>query len=195
MSTAAFRIILFLTVAAVSGNAAAANTVIGTVELTVDGEDQTWYVLQPDGGAMPTASWVALGPDHAAAAIAAYETRDIALVTDEATGAPVPEGNEAVLMISFSFDIGDTSKTHSLPVDTGSGPVSLMFLSNWRDLTTMYNMNDGPGEMNITTIDARQDGPSRFAGTIEGTLRNRDNETMTVNAGRFEVDGAVYISR
>ncbi len=61
---------------ALAVSALADNEIIGTVEMTLDGHRQTWYVLDPGQVMPPTAMWLAMGPERGALSIAAYESSD-----------------------------------------------------------------------------------------------------------------------
>lgn len=49
-----------------AATAFADNEIIGTVEMSLDGDERTWYVLDPGGGMLPTALWLAMGPERGA---------------------------------------------------------------------------------------------------------------------------------
>ena len=82
--------VLILAILAVSTDRAE-NEIVGKVELTVDGEEQAWYVLEPDGDMLPNALRQAKGPDKAALPGTAYRGPDTAFVRHEATGSALPD--------------------------------------------------------------------------------------------------------
>lgn len=172
--------------------ALADNEIIGTVQMSVEGDEQTWYVLDPGGDMLPTSLWVAMGPEHGALSIAAYESPDVEFVRDDRTGSAVPAGDAAVLLFSIGFAVGTNEQAYALPLPAGEGPASVQLLTNWADPLEAYDMSLDPGRIHLTSIDASADGPSAFVGTFNGVLRNDADETMTVENGRIDVERASF---
>lgn len=112
--------------------ARADNAIIGTVSLTVDGEEQTWYVLESPADSLPSALWLAMGPDKGAIAVTAFDS---------------------------------------------------------------FRLDEGPGEIRLTKIDANHNGPSAFSGTFSGVMRRGSGETITIENGRFEIEKAQNFER
>ncbi|MGD2073418.1 MAG: hypothetical protein PVG38_00625 [Gammaproteobacteria bacterium] len=191
-------ILLSATIQSVSGFwlaatvAHAENRVIGTIELSVDGQAQSWYILQPPGHLLPTALWVPMGPGRGAAAIGAYSAPDIKFVEDATTGASVPVDAQPVLTLSFGFPTGTEALSYDLPVGRGEGPATVILQANWKDYTTTFDMSDGPGEIRVDSIKAIEKGNSEFAGSFRGQLQSRDGSVKRVTNGRFHVNGARY---
>lgn len=170
----------------------AENRVIGTVELSVDGQAQSWYILQPPGNLLPTALWVPMGPKRGAAAIGAYSAPDIKFIEDATTGASVPVDAQPVLTLTFGFPIRVKELNYDLPVGRGEGPATVIMQANWKDYTATFDMSDGPGEIRVDSIKAIKNGYSEFAGSFRGTLQNRDGSVKRVTNGRFHVNEARY---
>lgn len=168
------------------------NEIVGAVELTVDGEEQTWYVLEPDGDMLSNALWLAMGPDRAALAISAYRDPDIDFVRYEATGSPVPDGDAAALVLSVAFPLNATEYTYELPIEPSEGPAAIMMLANWSNPLDSYMLDDGPGEIRLTRIEASTNGPSAFSGTFHGVMGRGSGESKTIEDGRFEVRGVQF---
>lgn len=175
--------------------ALADNEIVGEVELTVDGEAQTWYVLEPDGDMLPNALWLAMGPDKAALSITAYEDPNIAFVRHEATGSPLPAGDAAALVFSIAFPVDAEEYAYELPTEPTEGPATVMMLANWSDPLDSYVLDDGPGEIRLTRIDANTEGPSAFSGTFRGVMRRESGESRTIEDGRFKIRGAQFFKR
>lgn len=171
------------------------NEIVGEVELTVDGEAQTWYVLEPGGDMLPNALWLAMGPDKAALSISAYRDPDVDFVRHEATGSPLPDGDAAALVFSVAFPLDATEYTYELPIEPSEGPATIMMLANWSNPLDHYVLDDGPGEIRLTRIDASTNGPSAFSGTFHGVMRRGSGESKTIEDGRFEIRGAQYFKR
>jgi hypothetical protein len=164
----------------------AENKVIGTVVLTLDGEEQTWYVLDAQGDMLPSAIWLALGPEHGTLSIAAYPNPDVGFMRDDATGSAMPDTDIAALVITVGFPIGAAEQTYELPTQA-AGPASVLYLPNWKEPLSSYDISTDPGEMRLTTIEADTEALSSFTGSFRGVLRNADDETMVVEDARFEV--------
>lgn len=182
--------LIVLVALSVSFLAMADSEVIGTIEVTIDGNEQTWYVLQPEGDHLPMAFWMPIGPDERrVASIIAFENSDMDFTRDEATGISMPVNDAAVLTVTFWFPVGANEQSYVLPVTEDLAGASISVGSDWKDNMTLYNMTDS-GQFHASTIDVDVDGTSRFAGTFTGTLTNQDSKTMTVTRGHFNVDGA-----
>jgi hypothetical protein len=171
------------------------NEIVGEVELTVDGEVQTWYVLEPDGDMLPNALWLAMGPDKAALSITAYRDPDIDFIRHEATGSPLPAGDAAALVFSVAFPPDAAEYAYELPTEISEGPATIMMLANWSNPLDSYLLDDGPGEIRLTHIDATTNGLSAFSGTFHGVMRRGSGESKTIEDGRFEIRGAQYFER
>lgn len=171
------------------------NEIVGEVELTVDGEEQTWYVLEPDGDMLPNALWLSMGPDKAALSITAYRDPDISFVRHEATGSPLPDGDAAALVLSVAFPLDAADYSYELPVEPSEGPATIMMLANWSNPLDSYVLDDGPGEIRLTQIDASTDGLSAFSGTFHGVMRRESGESRTIEDGRFEIRSALFFER
>lgn len=171
------------------------NEVVGTVELTVDGEEQTWYVLQPGDDMLPNALWLAIGPDKGAVSITAYKNPDISFVRHEPTGSPVPDGEAAALVFSVGFPLGAGEQSYSLPTKPPAGPATIMILNDWSNPIDAYTLNDGPGEIRLTKIDTSKNGPSHIAGTFQGTIQHTSGATKRIENGRLEIEQVRYFER
>jgi len=172
--------------------AGAANEVVGTIELTLDGEQQTWYVLDPGEDMLPNALWVAMGPEMGALSISAYRDRDQAFVRDEATGSPLPDGDAAALVFSIGFPLGARQQQYALPAEPPAGPAVILLVKNWSNPVVGWALDDGPGEIQLTRIEAKTNGVSSFAGTFHGTMRSGSGETRSLENGRFEISRAEF---
>ncbi len=186
-----FLIVAILAVSAARGD----NEIVGKIELTIDGKEQTWYVLEPDGDMLPNALWLAMGPDKAALSITAYEDPDIAFVRHEATGSPLPAGDAAALVLSVAFPPDAGEYAYELPTGPNEGPATIMMLANWSNPLDGYVLDDGPGEIRLTRIDASKDGPSAFSGTFHGVMRHESGESRAIEDGRFEIRRAKFFAR
>lgn len=185
------RILFALLWLACAVSVQAENQVIGTVELILDGEAQTWYVLQPDGDLMPTAVWVAAGADQGMLSIAAYPDADIELIREEQMGSTVPVSDTPVLVIGIGFPIGAEQLTYTIPSNEPH-PASVLLLENWSQPLDGYDISADPGEISLTGIEAGRGDDARFSGTFSGVLR-RDEETKTVQGASFEVDRVPFV--
>lgn len=183
-----------LPLVALAITALAETEVIGTVQMSVEGDEQTWYVLDPGGNMLPTSLWLAMGPEHGALSIAAYESPDIEFVRDDMTGSAVPAGDAAVLIFSIGFTVGTNEQAYTLPLQPGDGPASVQLLTNWANPIGAYDMSLDPGRIHLTSIDASTDGPSAFEGTFNGVLRNDAHEAMSVENGRIDIERASFFA-
>jgi hypothetical protein len=173
--------------------ARAENDVIGTVELTLNGQEQVWFVLDPGDDTLPTGIWIAMGPERGGISIAAYRDASLQLIRDERTGSAVPAASAEVLLLSVGFPLDAREQSYTLPTQPSAGPASLMFLKDWSKPLEAYDMGGHPGQISLTRIDAKTDGSSIFVGTFNGILRNiASGETIKVEEGRFQVDGAPF---
>jgi hypothetical protein len=170
------------------------NRVIGTVDMRVDGSEQTWYILQPPGGLPPTALWLPMGPGTVALSIGAYPDRDTRFVEDATTGSPVPAGATPVLVLLIGFATGAERVRYELPLTAEEGPAAIIMQPDWRDYTAMFEMSEAPGEITLDRIEANKSGDSAFAGTFTGEYRGRDGSVRQVTHGRFQVTGARYFA-
>lgn len=182
--------LLVLTLSLWAGAVLAGNQVIGTVEMELDGTPQTWYVVQPDGGLMPSAVWVAAGPNRGMISIAAYPDADIELVREERMGSSVPAGESPVLIVGIAFPLGAEQQTYTIPSDRMQ-IASVMLLDDWSEPLGGYQIDSG--EVRLSRIDAHQDSDSSFAGTFSGVLR-RDEDTRTVQRASFQVDRVPFVA-
>lgn len=171
------------------------NEIIGTIELTVDGDEQTWYVLQPADDMLPNALWLAIGPDKGALSITAYKNPEITFVQHEPTGSPVPDGEATALVFSIGFPVGAGEQSYTLPTEPPDGPATVMILNDWSNPIDAYALNDGPGEIRVTKIETNKDGPSYFAGTFRGTMQHTSGATKSVENGRFEIEQVRFFER
>ena len=169
--------------------------VAGTVELTLDGQQQTWYGVDAGSDMLPTALWLAMGPDRAALSITAYRSPEIEFIADEATRSPLPKGDAQALVISIGFSLDANEQAYVLPTDPGDGPAVVMILSDWSNPLDSYTLTDGPGEIRLTEINANADQASRFVGTFQGTMQGSSGETKVIDNGRFEVQGLRLFER
>lgn len=163
----------------------------GTVELTLDGEPQTWYVVDPGEAMLPNALWVAMGPDRAALSITAYPTLDVEFTADETTGSPLPNGDFPALVISVGFSTSVTAQAYKLPPSPGGGPASVALLADWSNPLDHFALRQGPGEIRLTEIDTDKERLSSFAGSFHGTMQGVSGGTRIIENGRFEVRGVV----
>jgi hypothetical protein len=168
---------------------------VGMVELTIDGVDQTWYVLQPGSTMRPNAAWVAMGPNKGALTLVAYPEPTVEFVRDEDTGSALPADDTPLLVFSIGFPWQESEVSYTLPVEAPAGPASIMLLKSSSDLLDAYDMSGGPGELRLNEIDASVDGTSSFAGTFHGVLRHDSGDTMNVSDGRFDVRAPFFDGR
>jgi hypothetical protein len=165
------QILAFLTATAASVLAYAENTVIGTVEATIDGQENSWYVLQPEGDMWPTAVWLAMGPERGVASINAYGSEDIPLVRDKMIGFSLPENAAPVLIIAFDFPVGAAQGAYTLPSESTFSAADAIWQSDFMD------------------------SDSSFSGTFSGTLKRINSEdSVTITNGRFEIDGVRFFA-
>lgn len=169
--------------------------VLGTVMLTLDGEEQTWYVLEPGGDMLPNALWLAMGPDRGALSIVAYRNPELEFVADEKTRSPLPAADAAALVISIGFPIDAKEKTYTLPANRGEGPAVVMLLGNWSNPLDHYALGEGPGEIRLTEIDVKAGAPSSFVGTFSGTMQKESETSRTIEGGRFELRDVPFVKR
>lgn len=97
----------------------------------------------------------------------------------------MPAGDAAVLLFSIGFPIGANEQSYSLPLQSPDDMASVLLLTDWADPLNGYDMSMGPGGIELTDITA---GPSSFAGTFSGVLRNDADETMTVDNGSIDIE-------
>lgn len=176
-------------------SAYADNEVIGTVQFSLDGDEQTWYVLESPEGLRSNALWVEAGPDRYAIAVTAFASPDVELVPYEATGSAVPDGSAPALIVSVGFPAGASEQTHTLPIDPATGPAVVMLLNDWADPLDSATLTDGPGEISLTSIDANREGSSSFAGTFSGALEDGEGNARMIESGRFEFDKVSFFAR
>lgn len=176
-------------------SAHADNKVIGTIQLSLDGDEQTWYVLESPDGLRSNALWMDFGPDRSAIAVTAFASPDITLVPDGTMGSAVPDGSAPALVVSVSFPSGATEHGHTLPVPATDGPAVVMLLNDWSNPIDAAVLNDGPGEIRLTSIEANKDGSSSFAGTFSGALEDGEGNARTIKSGRFEFDQVEFFKR
>jgi len=169
--------------------------VVGTVEFTLDGEHQTWYILDPGGDMLPNALWLAMGPERGALSIAAYQDPETQFVADEATGSPLPSEDAAALVISIAFPIDAREQTYTLPTERGGGPAVVMLLDSWSSPLEHFALQEGPGEIRLTKIDARPGESASFSGTFRGTMQRATGESRTIEEGSFEIPAAPFFDR
>lgn len=177
------------------GIAQADNDVIGTIDLTLDGEEQTWYVLEGPADTVPNALWLAIGPEKGALSVTAFDSPDIGLVRHESSGSAVPDKSAPALVISVAFPVGADDQSHILPTDADEGPAVIMLLKDWSNPLDSYTLHDGPGEIRLTSIDVNREGASQFTGSFQGVMRGGPGETMTIENGRIEIMNAEYFER
>jgi hypothetical protein len=189
------QILAFLTATAASVLAYAENTVIGTVEATIDGQENSWYVLQPEGDMWPTAVWLAMGPERGVASINAYRSEDIPLVRDKMIGFSLPENAAPVLIIAFDFPVGASQGAYTLPSESTFSAADVIWQTDFMDSDTAYFMNQGSGTIQASRINANMDSDSSFSGTFSGTLKRINSEdSVTITNGRFEIDGVRFFA-
>lgn len=174
---------------------AGANEVIGTVEFTLDGEEQTWYVLKSPEGLTSNALWLQTGPESAAIAVTAFQHADIELTRDERTGSTVPSGSAPALVVSIEFPTDATEVSYTLPVDPSAGQAVVMLLNDWSNPLDSRMLSDGPGEISLDSISVTRDGPSAFSGRFSGALDSGDGNTRSIESGRFEFEDVTYFER
>jgi hypothetical protein len=192
---AIFQMAAILFASTMSCSAVAEDRVIGTIEFAVDGEQQTWYVMQPGEDMLPNALWLAMGPEKGAVSITAYRSPDIGFVRHEATGSPVPDGDATAMVVSIGFPLGAGEHSYNLPTQRSDGPATIMILKDWSNPLDAFVLKDGPGEIRLTTIDVDKNGLSHFAGTFSGTMQHDSGATMQIENGRFEIGHVSYFER
>lgn len=190
---ARFAVVLLLLVSADA--LAADNKVIGTVEFTLDGEAQQWYVLESPDETRSSSLWLTTGPGTGAFTVTAFDRPDIELVRDERTGSAVPTGSAPALVISIGFPVDAGEQSYSLPIDQTAGPAVVMLLNDWSNPIDSMTLSDGPGEISLDSISAREDGPSAFSGTFSGALRNGEGDSRLIESGRFDLRKVTYFER
>ena len=171
------------------------NRVIGTISFSLDGDEQTWFVLESPSGLRPNALWLDLGPDRAAISVTAFSRPDIMLVSHDTMNSAVPEGSAPALVVSIAFPKGATEYSHALPAPADDGPAVIMMLNDWSNPIDSTTLSDGPGEIRLTAIESNRDAPSSFAGTFEGALKDGEGNARPVTAGQFEFDEVKYFER
>ena len=184
---------LFMLLAFASAHAD--NEVIGTIQLSLDGEEQTWYVLESPDGLRSNALWMDIGPGKSAIAVTAFASPDITLVSDGTMGSAVPDGSAPALVVSVAFPAGAKEQGHTLPAPATDGPAIVMLLNDWSNPIDSAMLSDGPGEIRLTSITANKDAPSSFAGTFSGALKDAEGNARTVESGRFEFDQVEFFEK
>jgi len=176
-----------------SSVALAGNQVLGTVELELETGAETWYVLRPEGDMLPSAVWIATGPDKAMLSLAAYQDPDIELVKEPQTGSAIPAGKAPVLVLAIGFPLGADAQQYQWPAQSRQ-VASVMLLADWSQPLAALSITEDPGEIQLTEIDARRNGESSFAGVFSGVLR-RDEQTKVVRNATFKVSGVPFFDR
>lgn len=171
------------------------NAVIGKIQFVLDGEEQTWYVLESPDGLRSNALWMDIGPGKSAIAVTAFASPDITLVSDGTMGSAVPDGSTPALVISVAFPAGAKEQSHTLPAPATDGPAIVMLLNNWSNPIDSAMLSDGPGEIRLTSINASKDSPSSFAGTFSGALKDGEGNARTIESGRFEFEQVEFFER
>ena len=105
--------------------------VIGTIQFSLDGDEQTWYVLESPKGLRSNALWLETGPDRSTIAVTAFESADFELVSHDATGSAVPDGSAPALLVSIGFPAGAREQAYILPIDQSTGPAGVMLLNDF----------------------------------------------------------------
>jgi len=187
------KILLSLLMMLAVAAAHADNEVIGTINLSLDGEEQTWYVLESPAGLRSNALWMDVGPDRSAIAVTAFASPDITLVSDGTMGSAVPDGSAPALVVSVAFPTGAKEQGHTLPAT--DGPAVVMLLNDWSNPIDSLMLSDGPGEIRLTSIEASTDASSSFAGTFSGALKGGEGNARMIESGRFEFDHVEFFER
>lgn len=177
-----------LSLVAIAVAALADNEVIGTIQMSLDEDERTWYVLDPGEGMLPTALWQAMGPNRGALSIGAYERPDMEFMRDETTGWAVPAGDAAALLFSIGFPVDADEQNYSFPLQSPDDMATILLLTDWSEPLNGIDISRGPGRIELTDIDIATDGPSSFTGTFSGVLRNDAGDMMTVENGSINVE-------
>ena len=151
----------------------------GTIAATLDGQRHTWTTYRPPGDRPGTARW----------------TMRLSVGW---TGTDTEKGSAGLLgysggfnqgeqfEINFPFELGQAQATFDLSRDAASVHYRP---SGYRGPT--YSMTDGV--LDVTRIDARKDGASRFEGTFRGTLTaQKKGTTLAVTDGVFTIEEAGF---
>ncbi|MEM7502199.1 MAG: hypothetical protein AAF417_09160 [Pseudomonadota bacterium] len=171
------------------------NTVVGTVSFSLDGNEQTWYVLKSPAGLRPNALWLETGPERAAISVTAFTNSDIRLVGDGSMGSAVPDRAAKALVFSVAFPTGAAEYVHRFPVAPTDGPAVVMLLEEWSNPIDAMMLTDGPGEIRLTSISRNGDSSFTLKGTFEGVLTDGEGNTRTAAAGRFEFEKVEFFER
>jgi hypothetical protein len=171
------------------------NEVIGTIQLSLEGDEQTWYVLESPSGLRPNALWMEIGPNRSAVAVTAFESPYITLVPHEMMESAVPDSSAPALVVSIGFTTGASEETYSLPIDQSTGPAVVMLLNDWSNPIDSASLSDGPGEIKLTEISASKNSASSFSGTFSGALTDGEGNTRIIESGQFEFEKVSFFER